>query len=221
MLPTSISSCGVLGRLKTNVSKLYMLWSSQQVANSRRGLSLSCQTYESKKDDEDLGTEKEKVEQKFRKYEYSNPYERAFGILKDDVASFYKKRKKFFEDIITRAQSNAEAKAKPAPKNIYGFEPSGADVGENVWPSFCDVLVVGGGAMGSSVAYHLKEKARGGLNVVVVEEDPGVSYVFSLFCFITVSFTAQTYGLEHITFYQGICILILIQQRSRGMLFYV
>lgn len=173
MLPASIFSCGVIGRLKINVSKLCMLCSSQQVAISRRSLSLSCQMYESKKDDEDLGTEKEKVEQKFRKYEYSNPFERTFGILKDDVVSYYRKRKKFLEDITTRARNDAEAKARPESKNIYGFDPSSADVGENVWPSFCDVLVVGGGAMGSSIAYHLKEKARGGLNVVVVEEDPG------------------------------------------------
>lgn len=186
MLPASIFSCGVLGRLKINVSKLCMLCSSQQVANSRRSLSLSCQTFESKKNDEDLGTEKDKVEQKFRKYEYSNPFERTFGILKDDVVSYYRKRKKFLEDITMKARSDAEAKARPESKNIYGFDPSSADVGENVWPSFCDVLVVGGGAMGSSIAYHLKEKARGGLNVVVVEEDPGVSYVFTL-CF-TLSF---------------------------------
>ncbi|XP_017097823.2 FAD-dependent oxidoreductase domain-containing protein 1 [Drosophila bipectinata] len=35
----------------------------------------------------------------------------------------------------------------------------------------CDVLVIGGGGLGSSVAYWLKEKARDGLNVVVVEKD--------------------------------------------------
>ncbi|XP_039482789.1 FAD-dependent oxidoreductase domain-containing protein 1 [Drosophila santomea] len=35
----------------------------------------------------------------------------------------------------------------------------------------CDVLIIGGGAVGSSIAYWLKEKARDGLNVVVVEKD--------------------------------------------------
>lgn len=39
----------------------------------------------------------------------------------------------------------------------------------------CDVLVIGGGGLGSSVAYWLKEKARDGLNVVVVEKDETVS----------------------------------------------
>lgn len=36
----------------------------------------------------------------------------------------------------------------------------------------CDVLIIGGGAIGSSISYWLKEKARRGLNVVVVEKDP-------------------------------------------------
>ncbi|XP_045127254.1 FAD-dependent oxidoreductase domain-containing protein 1-like isoform X2 [Portunus trituberculatus] len=173
MLPAFISSCGVLRRLRANVGKLCRVCSSQQIANSRCSLSLSCQTHKSEKDSEDFGTEEGKVEQKFRKHEYSNPFERTFGILKDDVVSYYKKRRKFIEDIAKKAQSNAEANAKPASKNIYGFEPSSGDVEENIWPSHCDVLVVGGGAMGSSIAYHIKEKARGGLNVVVVEEDPG------------------------------------------------
>ncbi|XP_058452207.1 FAD-dependent oxidoreductase domain-containing protein 1 [Malaya genurostris] len=38
--------------------------------------------------------------------------------------------------------------------------------------SHCDVLVIGGGGVGSSIAYWLKKRARDGLNVVVVEKDP-------------------------------------------------
>ncbi|KAK8735257.1 hypothetical protein OTU49_005588, partial [Cherax quadricarinatus] len=41
----------------------------------------------------------------------------------------------------------------------------------NECPESCDVLVVGGGAIGSSIAYHLKERARGDLSVVVIERD--------------------------------------------------
>uniref|UniRef100_A0A1Q3FJ94 Putative oxidoreductase n=1 Tax=Culex tarsalis TaxID=7177 RepID=A0A1Q3FJ94_CULTA len=37
--------------------------------------------------------------------------------------------------------------------------------------SHCDVLVIGGGGVGSSIAYWLKKRARNGLNVVVVEKD--------------------------------------------------
>lgn len=38
-------------------------------------------------------------------------------------------------------------------------------------PSQCDVVIIGGGAMGSSIAYHLKASARDGVRVVVVEKD--------------------------------------------------
>lgn len=46
---------------------------------------------------------------------------------------------------------------------------------EKLFQTHCDVLIIGGGGVGASVAYWLKEKARNGLNVVVVERDPTVS----------------------------------------------
>ena len=42
-------------------------------------------------------------------------------------------------------------------------------------PRETDVLVVGGGAVGSSVAYWLKQRNPKGMNVTVVERDPSVS----------------------------------------------
>lgn len=39
------------------------------------------------------------------------------------------------------------------------------------YQSQCDVLIIGGGGVGSSIAYWLKKRARAGLNVVVVEKD--------------------------------------------------
>lgn len=42
----------------------------------------------------------------------------------------------------------------------------------SAWPRSCDVLVVGGGAVGSSTAYHLTQRAGKDLRVVVLEQDP-------------------------------------------------
>lgn len=38
-----------------------------------------------------------------------------------------------------------------------------------------DVVIIGGGAMGSSTAYWLKKKAQNDLNVLVIEKDPTVT----------------------------------------------
>lgn len=65
--------------------------------------------------------------------------------------------------------------------------------------SHCDVLVIGGGGVGASIAYWLKKRGRDGVNVVVLEKDPTVSihgylfvisyteqFVVTLFCFMAV-----------------------------------
>ena len=47
------------------------------------------------------------------------------------------------------------------------------------FPGNCDVVIIGGGAMGSSVAYWVKKQAGMDLKVVVIEKDPLVK----TFCF--------------------------------------
>jgi hypothetical protein len=43
-----------------------------------------------------------------------------------------------------------------------------------IFPNYCDVLIIGGGAIGSSIAYWCKHTGKGSLRVVVVEKDPTV-----------------------------------------------
>lgn len=52
-----------------------------------------------------------------------------------------------------------------------------ARANDQEFQTHCDVLVIGGGGVGSSIAYWLKKRARDGLNVVVLEKDPTVSHV--------------------------------------------
>lgn len=42
---------------------------------------------------------------------------------------------------------------------------------ESIFPEHCDILIVGGGIIGSSIAYWIKQRALDGLRVVVVEKD--------------------------------------------------
>nr|CAD7438120.1 unnamed protein product [Timema bartmani] len=71
-----------------------------------------------------------------------NPFSRTLNILSNDIRNA---KSKLFND--------------------------GVDI-PHQFPSHCDVIVIGGGVVGSSIAYWLKEKAGQGLSVVVVEKDP-------------------------------------------------
>ncbi|XP_077284965.1 FAD-dependent oxidoreductase domain-containing protein 1 homolog [Arctopsyche grandis] len=46
----------------------------------------------------------------------------------------------------------------------------------DMFPVHGDVVIIGGGIMGSSIAYFLKERAGNGLNVIVIEKDPTYKY---------------------------------------------
>ena len=74
-----------------------------------------------------------------------NPFSKTFSIIKDDLSDV---------------------------KNMALNQKVNRSL--NRFPSHCDVLVVGGGVMGSSIAYWIKQRALDGLKVVVVERDPSV-----------------------------------------------
>lgn len=67
----------------------------------------------------------------------------------------------------------------------------------------CDVLIIGGGGVGTSIAYWLKKRAFGGLNVVVLEKDPTVNIYMSLFLCVSllkVKFTHTVHRIINNTF---------------------
>ncbi|KAK8772141.1 FAD-dependent oxidoreductase domain-containing protein 1-like [Amblyomma americanum] len=51
------------------------------------------------------------------------------------------------------------------------FKPKGSEVPEPLFPKEVDILVVGGGIMGSSVAYWLKQRAPESFSLAVLERD--------------------------------------------------
>lgn len=89
-----------------------------------------------------------------------NPLDRTFRLLGNDM----KKVKKFFTPRIDKSITSN----KP-DRGFVGDKGIGGD-----FQTHCDVLVIGGGGVGSSIAYWLKQRARDGLNVVVVEKDSTV-----------------------------------------------
>ncbi|XP_034667800.1 FAD-dependent oxidoreductase domain-containing protein 1 [Drosophila subobscura] len=98
--------------------------------------------------------------------EDKHPIRRTFRILGNDmrkVKEFFVPKDPIAEDttqrILTQSKFNFEGDKGPDPSQLDEFQ------------THCDVLIIGGGGVGSSIAYWLKEKARDGLNVVVVEKD--------------------------------------------------
>ncbi|CAH0557727.1 unnamed protein product [Brassicogethes aeneus] len=75
---------------------------------------------------------------------FENPFTRTFRVLKDDLSR----------------------------KKQQLMQPTTSGVA-NVFPSHADIVIIGGGAVGSSIAYWLKQKTNAdALKIVVVERDP-------------------------------------------------
>jgi FAD-dependent oxidoreductase domain-containing protein 1 len=93
-----------------------------------------------------------------------NPFKRTGRILKNDLV----RAKHWVQDLF---QDESKPKKYTMPLEVLdSFIENREDV--RLFQTHCDVLVIGGGAMGSSIAYWLKKKAQHGLNVVVLEQDP-------------------------------------------------
>ena len=65
---------------------------------------------------------------------------------------------------------------KKASEALPGSSWSPLEVNPNLPPERADIVIVGGGVMGWSIAYWLKkkERVRDGVKVIVVEKDPTV-----------------------------------------------
>lgn len=87
-----------------------------------------------------------------------HPISRTLGALKFDFGRI--------KNRITRSKTREEEDLEDNTDGAVPYQ----------FPQHCDVVVIGGGAVGSSIAYWLKQRARDGLRVVVVEKDPSASF---------------------------------------------
>lgn len=68
------------------------------------------------------------------------------------------------------------AMRKKAAEALPGSSWTPLDINPNLPPKTADIVIVGGGVVGWSIAYWLKQKEmKGGLKVLVVERDMTVS----------------------------------------------
>lgn len=54
-------------------------------------------------------------------------------------------------------------------------DPFGEYEDKKIFPKTVDVLIVGGGVIGSSIAYWIQNKCRDGITIAVVEKDSTVN----------------------------------------------
>ncbi|PNF23904.1 FAD-dependent oxidoreductase domain-containing protein 1 [Cryptotermes secundus] len=108
-----------------------------------------------------------------------HPIKRTFRILGNDM----KTAKNKVESFVERMQGIRELSNKIL-KSPYR---------DGIFPEHCDIVIIGGGAMGSSIAYWLKQRAPNAITVTVIEKDP--SYAEASTC-LSVGGLRQQFSLE-------------------------
>lgn len=96
-----------------------------------------------------------------------NPITRSLQLLRQDM----NKIRHFF----LPPTADEKTSKPPADENLTLRQMADHQSSATEFQSHCDVLIIGGGGVGSSIAYWLKKRAFSGLNVVVLEKDPTVS----------------------------------------------
>lgn len=111
------------------------------------------------------------------------------NLQSSEIKDYKQERKKYQEFVDTTSSGQKMLKGLKrdwkAVKKILSPNRPFSDFefswkGREIIPIRCDVLIIGGGAIGSSIAYWLKEKMhREDFSVVVIERDPTVRYLFT------------------------------------------
>ena len=92
-----------------------------------------------------------------------HPFNRTINILGNDMKSL----KNNVESFISRFNKTREiARRDVRASSKYHYE---------IFPEHCDIAIIGGGVIGSSIAYWLKQRVPHAITVTVVEKDPTVN----------------------------------------------
>lgn len=101
-----------------------------------------------------------------------NPIHRTGRILADEFRSW----KHYFPfSLLSKEKKNLSMVKHMLPSLTDMYETAENPNNQDLFPSHVDICIIGGGAIGSSIAYFLKEKAAHGLNICVLEKDKSVS----------------------------------------------